>query len=141
MTGRLICGQIKLRLEISIEQHVAKLRERADGSLNLHAQQSALPDIDEKVGHVLCRQVFAETSLLLSAGQSLVQLVAITAHGVAQRRLAEVAGVADFAHEIAEQTAALEIAPLGFLDQLVEIGFQRRFGVDVRCAANDRRVE
>ena len=98
MTGRLICGQIVLRLEIPIEQHVAKLRERAHGSLNLHPQQSALPDIEQKVGHVLCRQVFAEASLLLSAGQSLLQLVAITAHSVTQRRLAKVAGVADFGH-------------------------------------------
>src|SRR5208283_3956637 len=120
MTGRLVCSQMKSGMEISIEQHVATLRERAHGSFDFHAQQSALPEIDEKIGHVFCREVFTEAAFLLSAGQSFLQLVAIAAHSVAQRSLAEIAGVADFAHEIAEQTAALEMAPLGLLDQLVE---------------------
>ena len=112
---------------------VAKLRKRAHGSFDFHAQQRALPDVDEKISHVLRVQVFAETALPLRAGQPFLQLVAIPAHGFAQRKLAKIARVADFADQIAEQTAALEVASLGFLDQFVEIGLQRRFGVHVRA--------
>lgn len=71
--------------------------QRAHGTLDFHAQQSALPDIDEKIGHVFRVQVLAETALLLCAGQSLAELVAIAVHCLAQGGLTEFARVADLA--------------------------------------------
>jgi hypothetical protein len=68
--------------EITLQQHVADLREGAGRAFDLHAQQRSLPDIDQKVGHVPRFDILAETPLALTPRETFAQLLAIAMNGV-----------------------------------------------------------